>query len=114
LGIGFVLAVVYLSLTPYPPVPDVPGAFDAGHFFAYFWLMFWFAQIHAGMRDRLLLAAAFFLLGVGLEFVQRMTGYRMFEISDMVFDAIGIVTAFALVQTPLQHALRALERLVAR
>ena len=114
MGWSFVGLVVYLSLTSDPPDLGVPHAFDAGHVIAYAWLMFWFAQLHHGARMRAMLAAGFFTLGVVLEFIQGMTGYRMFEYGDMAANGLGVMIAFLLARTRLQNTLLALERLVAR
>ena len=109
LGIGFVLLVVYLSLTPDPPEVDVPGGLKLGHVVAYFWLMIWFAQIYRADGRRLLLAAALCALGVVLEYLQGLTDYRNFEYSDMLINAVGVMLGLALARTPLQDALRSLE-----
>ncbi|RPI47608.1 MAG: VanZ family protein [Betaproteobacteria bacterium] len=114
LGWGFVALVVHLSLTSDPPDLGVPKAFDAGHVLAYFWLMFWFAQIHHAGRARLVIAAGCLGLGVALEFVQGMTGYRMFEYSDMALDALGVGIGLALARTRLRYILGAVEGLIAK
>ncbi len=114
LGFGFVLLVVYLSLTPDPPAIGTAYNFDYGHLIAYLWLMIWFAQIHRDTRIRLIWAAAFCALGIALEFVQDMTGYRQFEYSDMLLDAIGVAIGFGLAQTPLQNGLRTIESVLGK
>lgn len=93
LCIGFLLvaAVVYLSLTPHPiEVPGEQGD-KYGHIVAYSTLMIWFATIYHARRERIALAVAFVLLGVALEFLQRLTGYRTFDIADMVADGVGVI-----------------------
>ncbi len=92
----------------------MPHAFDFGHIIAYFWLMFWFAQLHRGAGIRLVLAVGFFALGAVLEVIQGMTGYRMFEFADMAANGLGIVIAFVLARTRLQNTLLAFEALLAR
>lgn len=91
IGVLLIGLVIYLSLTPYPvevmPI-DQGDKFD--HVLAYATLMFWFAQIHAERRVRLGWALAFVAMGVGLEFLQRLTAYRTFELADMVGGAIGV------------------------
>ena len=79
LGLGFVLLVVYLSLTPDPPGLGAPKGLKVGHVIAYAWLMLWFAQIERATGRRLLLAATFCVLGIVLEYLQGMTDYRGFE-----------------------------------
>lgn len=40
-------------------------------------------------------------LGVGLEFLQGWTGYRLFDVWDMAVNSIGVLFGFLLVRTPL-------------
>ena len=114
LGMGFVLLVIGLSLTPKPPDLDLPDAANYGHIIAYFWLMIWFAQIHRSARRRWLLAAGFGALGIVLEFIQGMTGYRHFDYLDMARNCAGIALGLALARSPLQDALYRLERMLSR
>lgn len=113
LGAGFVLLVVYLSLARPPRDMDMPGAFDYGHIVAYFWLMIWFAQIHRTRARRWLFAAAFGALGIMLEFIQGLTGYRQFDYGDMIRNFVGVGLGLALAHTSLQNALYRVERLLA-
>lgn len=108
-GSGFVLLVIYLSLSPDPPDLGMPKGLKIGHVLAYGWLMIWFAQIYRATSRRLLLAAAFCALGIALEYVQKMTDYRGFEYSDMLINATGVVLGLALAYTRLQNGLRTLE-----
>lgn len=109
LGIGFVLLVVYLSLTPDLPDIGVPVNQKIGHVLAYGWLMMWFAQIYRAAGRRLMFALAFCALGISLEYLQGMTGYRGFEYSDMVINSAGVALGLGLAHTPLQNGLRAFE-----
>jgi VanZ family protein len=111
-GYGLVALVVYLSLTPSPP--DVPQVLSVktGHLVAYAVLMLWFAQIYGSLRTRLVLFAAFVLMGVGLELLQGLTSYRSFAPADMVDNALGALIGFALASTPLGTALNRMERLI--
>ncbi len=86
-----VALVIYLSLIPDPPSIDVAGGDKLEHIAAYAVLMFWFAHLGASVRDRSLTAVALVLLGVAIEFAQRATGYRDFEIADMVAGATGVL-----------------------
>ena len=89
-GGGFVLLVIYLSLTPDPlAVPSVENV-KTGHLVAYFWLMWWFAQAWEEAMPRLVLAIALIALGIALEYAQGQTGYRTFALADMRDDAIGV------------------------
>lgn len=108
-GLGFVLLVVYLSLTPDPIDLGEPEGLEIGHMAAYGWLMIWFAQIYRTMGCRLLLAAAFCALGVALEYLQAMTDYRVFAYSDMLFNSTGLALGLVMAYTPLQNCLRSFE-----
>jgi VanZ family protein len=96
LAVGWVLVfvVVYLSLTPQPF--DLPGkeSDKIGHVLAYATLMLWFSQLYADAWRRVRLSCALVALGVGLEFAQRYTGYRSFELADMVAGAAGVAAGW--------------------
>lgn len=112
LGWSLVAAVIVLSLVPLPL--DLSGGRDkAGHFLAYGSLTFWFGMLYAGRGRQLGIALAFAALGVMIEFLQRLTSYRSFEVADMIANAIGAGIGWFLVQTPLRHALTQVERLIA-
>jgi hypothetical protein len=113
LGWAFVALVVYLTLM-HPPAMIGPEVFDIGHLFAYGWLMSWFAQIHRATATRLAIGAALCAMGVALEFVQGMTGYRTFDYADMGMNALGVTVGLLLACTPLQNILRTVERRMAR
>lgn len=111
-GLGFVLLVAYLSLTPDPPDLGAPEGLKIGHLVAYGWLMIWFGQIYRATGHRLLWAAAFCALGIALEYLQGMTDYRGFEYSDMLINSTGVALGLAMAYTPLQNCLRALETVI--
>ena len=108
-GIGFVLLVIYLSLSPDPPDLGMPEGLKFGHALAYGWLMIWFAQIYLATGHRLVLGTAFCAIGIVLEFLQGMTDYRGFEYSDMLMNAGGVAIGLVLAYTPFQKGLRMLE-----
>lgn len=102
-GMAFVALVIYLSVTPHPIDAPMWMNFKLGHIAAYAWLMFWYAQIFRGNRQRLAIGLAFFLMGVALEYVQGMIG-RDFSYKDMRDDAIGVVAGWLVAMTPLSRA----------
>lgn len=57
--------------------------------------MFVFCQIYDQSRTRLVYAAGFIAMGVALEYAQRMTGYRNFDVLDMLADAVGVALGWA-------------------
>ncbi len=58
--------------------------------------MFWFCQLYASRRARVGYALGFIALGIALEFIQRATGYRSFELWDMVADGAGVLIGWLL------------------
>jgi len=109
IGAGFVLLVIYLSVTSHPlDVPSVYGM-KTGHILAYAWLMFWFSQIYRRWSSRTALGAAFIALGVALEYIQGFVG-RDFSYTDMRDDAIGVVAGGMLALTPLGGTLAMIEK----
>ena len=75
---------------PKPPTIDVDQGDKLGHFAAYGLLLFVFCQIYDQSRTRLVYAAGFIAMGVALEYLQRMTGYRTFDVLDMLANAVGV------------------------
>ena len=90
-----VAAIVWLSLTPSPPKVDFEQSDKVGHFLAYGGVMFWFAQLYVERKARLGYAAGFVAMGVALEFIQGWTGYRDFELYDMLADGVGVALGWA-------------------
>jgi VanZ family protein len=104
LGWGMVAAVTVLSLIPLE-VDLGEGRDKIAHFVAYGSLSFWFAIMFGGRSRQLAIAIAFAGMGVAIEYLQRMTGYRSFDIDDMVANAIGAGLGWGLAQTPLKNLL---------
>ncbi len=109
LGGIYVALVLYLSLTSNPPDLRVPQAFDIGHVLAYLWLTLWFTQIYRTNLGRSILAVALCLMGIGVEILQGLGGYRVFEYTDMALNTLGIALGLMLARTRLQNSLLALE-----
>jgi VanZ family protein len=89
------VAIVWLSLMPQPPQVDLEQGDKLGHFAAYGLLMFVFCLIYDQRATRLAYATGFILMGVALEFLQGMTGYRTFELLDMLANATGVLGVLA-------------------
>jgi VanZ family protein len=89
------VAIVWLSLTPQPPRLDFDQGDKLGHFALYGLLTFVFCLIYDQRATRLAYATGFILMGVALEFLQGMTGYRTFELLDMLANAGGVLGALA-------------------
>jgi VanZ family protein len=96
LGWLWVAAIVWLSLTPRPPEIDIPQGDKFAHALSYALLMFWFCQLHLSRRARIGYALGFVAMGIAIEFVQRATGYRSFELLDMAADGVGVLIGWML------------------
>ena len=75
-------------------------------------MAFWFAMLFEGRARQAGIAIAFAAMGVAIEFLQGMTGYRTFEVADMIANGIGAGLGWGLAQTPLGNALAWAERLL--
>jgi VanZ family protein len=113
LGWGLVGAVLVSSLIPLD-VDLNEGKDKVAHLVAYASLVFWFGMLYRGMLQQLAMLVAFSALGVVIEFVQGMTGWRSFELADMAANAIGAALGWGLLQTPLGFALEWIERVWVR
>lgn len=85
-----VLAIIALSLMPAPPDLGMNQGDKLGHLVAYGLVTLWFAQPYTKLRQRIWLAIGMVALGIALEYAQGATGYRSFEVADMVADALGV------------------------
>ena len=92
IGWSIIILVIYLSLNkggihlPSDILND-----KMGHALGYFSLMLWFTQIYKSFKHRALLAISFVLLGISLEFLQKMGGVRAYEVADMVANTTGVL-----------------------
>lgn len=110
-GWVLVLLVVYLSLMPNPPAPMAFDHVDKlEHALAYALLSFWFCHLYGRLR----VIVAFAGMGIALEYVQGWTGYRSFDVLDMLADGVGVLSGALLVLTPLGQLLCCIERRLAR
>jgi VanZ family protein len=88
-GWMLVLAIITLSLMPAPPHLNLEQGDKLGHFAAYGLTTLWFAQSYTARPERIRLVIGMVALGIAIEYAQRATGYRSFEIADMLADATG-------------------------
>jgi VanZ family protein len=94
-GWAMVAAIVWLSLTANPPRIDIEEGDKLGHLASYATLMLWFSQLYMEKRTRALYALGFAAMGVALEFAQGATGYRSFDLADMLANALGVLCGWA-------------------
>lgn len=101
--------VIYLSVTPRPIEIPLDEGDKYGHLLAYGTVMLWFAQVYE-RRGRWTAMLALIALGVALEYVQRWTGYRTFDVWDMAADGAGVLIGLALAPPRLPNFLQIAER----
>lgn len=108
-GLGWLLvaAVAVLSLLPQPPQPPVLTWDKSHHLLAYGLLMYWFRQSFA---PRWGWVAFLVGLGVALEILQGLSGYRYFEWADMLANTLGVGCGLVLAATPAGRLLARLDR----
>jgi VanZ family protein len=114
-GWVLILLVVFFSLSPEPPeVIEFEQGDKLGHLVAYLSLMLWFANIYPARNQRISLSVAFLAMGVVLEFLQGLSGYRTFQYGDMVANGVGIFLGWLLAKTWFGTFLVKLDRLLVR
>jgi VanZ family protein len=99
-GVILIAAIWILSLAPALPHTGIEHGDKFGHALAYIVLTWWWGQLSTAFRTRALMAVAFALMGVAIEYAQGATGWRSFDPRDMLANAIGVAIGFALLYTP--------------
>ena len=88
LGVAALVGViVWASLTPHPLENGLDHGDKLNHLFGYGSVMFWAAQLPA---PRWRLAAGFVGLGILMETLQALTGYRQADIYDALANSAGV------------------------
>lgn len=97
IGWALVLVILALSLWPFLSVPDVGVSWNdkVGHFIAYLVLMLWFAQLYPRPRH-LWIGFRLVALGIFIEILQWLSGYRYFELADIGANMLGVLTGWLL------------------
>ncbi|GAA5175957.1 hypothetical protein GCM10025771_09510 [Niveibacterium umoris] len=115
-GIGWalVLAVIVMSLAP--KAPEIPGDRGnwSGHLIAYGTLGGWFARLIPGASGRLRLVVILAAMGVLMEILQGLSGYRTYDPLDMLANTCGALLGVALSPPRVPSGLPLLARFVAR
>ena len=102
IGALFVALVVYFSLMPSPSQLDVSAGDKIQHLAGYSLLGYWFSMLFLQyLRGQLIGMILLMLLGVCLEFVQGMTGYRSYDTADMQANGVGVLLGTVLARTRL-------------
>lgn len=90
IGFALVVFVVYQSLTPAPVEVELGEGNRLGHLAAYGTLMGWYSHLHERRGTRITLALALVVMGITLEFIQGITGYRTLDPADALANTIGV------------------------
>jgi VanZ family protein len=85
-GASLVALVAVLSLIPSPP--EMGGSDKLGHISAYAALAIWFAGLYPRQRYWRILAGLF-ALGLIIEVLQGLSGYRQAEFLDLIANLTG-------------------------
>ena len=110
LGFAGLLAVAVVSLIPVPA--GIHGSDKLLHFVTYALLGLGFTSLCCTARQAVSTAVWVVLFGILIEFLQGFTGYRSFELADMLANSAGVTLAFLLWFTPVPVLLRQLERVI--
>ena len=102
---SLVAYVIYSSLTSSPVHVDVSYFDKYAHTVGYFILMGWFMQLYHSKRGVTICAVSLIIMGVSLEFLQELTGYRYYEVYDMMANTAGVLLACLLIKTPFPNIL---------
>lgn len=95
-GWAMVAAIVVLTLLPPSAGLELGERDKLAHLLAYGVLMFWFCQLYPGRQPRILYAAGLAAMGVVLEHIQGMLGYRTYDVFDMYANALGVVLGWSI------------------
>jgi VanZ family protein len=91
LGIAILAGIWIGSLMPIERLPRVGGGDKLHHFVAYAACGFWWCMLAATWRARIGWIVGLALMGVVIELLQGASGFRHFELADMVANATGAV-----------------------
>ena len=86
-----IVAIIFLSLTPYPIKFHIPHGDKLNHVVAYATLMAWWSQLHVSSARRLRLALTFTALGIAMEVAQGYTPTRQPDVLDALANTAGIL-----------------------
>lgn len=107
--------MIFLSLAADPPqLPKFQSSDKISHLLAYGALMGWFGQLYPAFARQIISAFGFVLMGILLEFVQGWTGYRMFDVLDMLANTSGVLLGWWLTRRWCAGLLQQFDHLLAR
>jgi len=91
-------AVVFFSLGPSVIEPGGLPIATLYHALSYLALQWLFGSLYPPPARRLLLAATFIALGIGIELLQGMTTYRLADPWDAAANTVGVVVGLVLLR----------------
>ena len=89
LGLVLVTTIWIVSLIPAPP--KVPGGDKFHHFAAYALVSFWWCTLASSIRSKLGWMLGLAVMGGLIEILQGQSGYRRFEIDDIIANSLGVI-----------------------
>ena len=99
-GLIGVAMVGYLSLVPQPADIDSIIYLDKViHCLVYLFLQVWFSMIYQSKVQRFMLAFYLISYSIGIEIIQSMTPYRLFEMADIFANSLGVLIGYFLSMT---------------
>jgi len=100
IGWTLVAVITAASLWPEPSIPDVGVSWNdkLGHIVAYLVLMLWFAQLYSRPRHPWI-GLRLVALGIFIEILQWLSGYRYFELADIGANTLGVAVGWLLAGT---------------
>ncbi len=105
LSIGWLLVAAVVALSLLPGVPAVGPSDKINHLLAYAVLMSWFGGLYPRQRH-VTIAVWLVLLGIILEGLQALTGYRSMEVMDAAVNSAGVMLAWILVRDYMRTVLQ--------
>ncbi|MFC1838295.1 VanZ family protein [Thermodesulfobacteriota bacterium] len=103
--------IIILSLIPGPEdIPRIFGLDKVLHIIAYAFSMLWCNMCYRDKKYIILFSVGLILMGIALEIVQGVIGYRMMSIYDMIANSIGVLFGLVLARTRLSLLLSYVEK----
>ena len=91
IGLCYIVAIFYLCLRKTAPsIPVIPHLDKVLHFSAYYCLMSYFSLLLKASSYKKIFVL-FVFMGILIELLQLMTGYRSFELLDILANTAGLV-----------------------
>lgn len=112
IGWLIVISAIYVSLERNPPdLSAIRFGDKIAHTLSYLGMMLWLTQCYR-RSQHIFLAVFLISMGVGLEFLQGMSGYRSFEYADMMANSLGVFLGWSLSLTGAGRILTLAEKII--